>query len=104
MLLGMWWPWKQQTVVQESFSDRVRRVETDCMRRLAFIDAQLGRVVRQNRRWDSHMTVVDADIQPVGPITHAVAIVSDVHTWPWWMYLVLGIAALVVVLMLVAVF
>jgi hypothetical protein len=98
------WPWQQQTVIQDNFSARVHRVEADCLRRLDFVEAQLGRVQRPNRRWDSHMTVVDADIRPVGPLTYAFNTVSDVHAWRWWMYVIVGVAALVVVRLLVAVF
>ena len=100
-MLSSMWGRQQQTVIEDSFSARVQRVEATCLRRLDFIDAQLGRVVRPHRRWDSHMTVVDADIMPAGPVTRVFEMVSNVHAWPWWLYLIFAFTALAVVIGLI---
>jgi uncharacterized membrane protein YcjF (UPF0283 family) len=97
------WGRQQKTVIEDSFSARVQRIEANCLRRLGFVEAQADRVARPNRRWDSHMTVVDADIMPAGPITRVFELVSNVHAWPWWLYLLVALAALAVVIGLVAV-
>ncbi len=102
-MLGAMWPWQKPKVAPDSFSGRVQRVEADCLRRLEFVETQLGRALRQDHRWDSHMTVVDADIEPVGTVTHVFSVVSDVHAWPWWMYAAVGVAALAVIIALISV-
>jgi hypothetical protein len=102
-MLPHMWGWGRKRTIEDTFSARVQSVEAACLRRLAFVEAQLGRVVRPNQRWDTHMTVIDADIMPAGRITRVVEMVSDVHAWPWWFYLVMALAALAVVVGLVVV-
>ena len=102
-MLALMWGRKEKAVVDDSFSARIGRVEATCMRRLDYVAAQLGRATRTDRRWDSHMTVVDADIMPAGPVTQVIELVSNVHAWPWWLYLLVAFAALAVVIGLVVV-
>ena len=98
------WPRQQKTVILDSFAARLKRVEADCLRRLDFVEAQLRRAGRSNRRWDAHMTVVDADIEPVGRLTHFSNRWGDPRSWPWWLYAVVGIGALALVIGFVSAF
>jgi hypothetical protein len=96
------WPRRPQTAPADSFTTRVQQVETDCLRRLEFVEAHLDRALRQNKPWHAHMTVVDADIMPPGHATRVLNTLGDVTLWPWWVYLVVGGAALLLIVIIVA--
>ncbi len=85
----MWFS-RQHTAASETFAARLQQVENACFRRLNFVESQLNRVGRHDRRWDAHVTVMDADIEPVGATTMTLYVIRNPSLWPLWVYALIG--------------
>lgn len=90
------WFWQKKVVAVDTFATRLQRVEEDCMRRLAFVAAHLDRMAHPRQRWTAHLTVMDADIVPVGRVTHIFTTLRDFRRWPGWLYAAAGVAIVVI--------
>ncbi|OGQ90591.1 MAG: hypothetical protein A2289_08585 [Deltaproteobacteria bacterium RIFOXYA12_FULL_58_15] len=75
------WPWKKSKLRSaETFLSDLQNVESDCIRRLDFVDAHLRRAARKHGPWQSAMTVADVDIAPMGRATQVVTAVQGMST------------------------
>ena len=80
----------------------LEETEQDCMRRLDYVDTQLGRALRtRTSHWSAAMTVADADIMPVGRGTRVMTAMRSMQDWHW--YVVIGAGALLFLAVIVSV-
>jgi hypothetical protein len=95
------WLKRRKRVVDPVLAD-IRRQEEDCMRRLAFVDTQLRRMVEKRSHWSAAMTVVDADIMPVGRRTHVVSTVKAMRPQHRYAAIAAGVALLLLLIVMLA--
>jgi len=74
------WDWLQRLLqTEDPLEGQIRDFEKKLNGRLNYIDVQLERLQRFDRRWDPHITLVGEDILPMGNKT---LILSKLD--PWW--------------------
>jgi hypothetical protein len=99
----MTWPWQTRRGERpNSVLVELEETEQDCMRRLDYVDAQLGRALRTKAsHWSAAMTVADADIMPVGRSTQVMTAMRSMRDWHW--YVAIGVGAVLFLAIVVSI-
>ena len=99
-MLGCMWPWRKQRAAHDPVVAEIQRIEADCLRRLDFVDMQLGRVLRRRGgRWTAAMTVAEMDIMPLGNATRVVTTVRALRPLHWYAIIAASVVVLLVVIL-----